>query len=164
MAQAQAEALPMERTVRLERLIDAPRELVWKAWTDPAMLARWWGPRHFTNPVCKLSLKVGGALLIVMRAPDGQEHPMTGTIREIDPPRLLRWTNEARNSDGDVLLEGGMTVTLEEEGGKTRLSIESFAVGVAPPAGFMLQGMEMGWTQSIDRLAELVEDNKGETA
>lgn len=58
----------------LERIFNAPRELVWKAWTDPKQMAQWFGPKYFTIPVCELDLKVGGALYLVMRGPKGTEH------------------------------------------------------------------------------------------
>jgi uncharacterized protein YndB with AHSA1/START domain len=66
-----------EAEVHLTRILDAPRELVFKAWTEPKHLAQWWGPRGFSNPVCKLDLRVGGAILIHMCAPDGTRwcHP-----------------------------------------------------------------------------------------
>ena len=57
--------------VTLTRIFNAPRELVWKAWTDPQMMARWWGPKGFTNPVCEMDVRVGGKILIHMRAPNG---------------------------------------------------------------------------------------------
>jgi uncharacterized protein YndB with AHSA1/START domain len=67
-----------EQELVLTRVFDAPRELVFKVWTDPKHLARWWGPRGFTNPVCELDLRPGGAILIHMRGPDGTVYPMTG--------------------------------------------------------------------------------------
>ena len=92
---------PMQRELVLTRIFDAPRAIVFKAWTDPQQLARWWGPKGFTNPVCELDPRVGGTLRIVMRAPDGQEHPMTGVFREIVEPSgsssaMSRWTATAR--------------------------------------------------------------------
>jgi uncharacterized protein YndB with AHSA1/START domain len=70
-------------TVTILRVFDAPRALVWKAWTDPKMMAQWFGPRGFTNPVCELDVRVGGTLRIVMRGPDGQDYPMIGKFREV---------------------------------------------------------------------------------
>jgi uncharacterized protein YndB with AHSA1/START domain len=70
-----AQALPkneqMTRDVTLTRLLDAPRELVWAAWTEPERMAQWWGPHHFTNPVCTIDARVGGSFLVHMKAPDG---------------------------------------------------------------------------------------------
>jgi len=66
----------------LTRAFDAPPTLVWKAWTDPKMMAQWFGPRDFTNPVCELDVRVGGSLRIVMRGPDGNDYPMKGVFLE----------------------------------------------------------------------------------
>jgi uncharacterized protein YndB with AHSA1/START domain len=148
-----------ERTVVITRVFEASREAVFKAWTDPAHLAAWWGPRSFTNPVCEVDLRVGGKLRIVMRAPDGAEHPMMGVFREITPPERLVFTNIATDPAGTVLLEGLTTVTLAEHGaGHTRLTVESRAVARVDYASRMLEGMEVGWTQSIDRLGEFLRD------
>ncbi len=68
----------------MTREFDAPRELVFKAWTDAKQTAQWWGPKGFTNPVCELDVRVGGAIRIHMRAPDGVVYPMTGVFEEID--------------------------------------------------------------------------------
>jgi uncharacterized protein YndB with AHSA1/START domain len=144
-----------ERTVVITRVFEAPRALVFKAWTDRSHLARWWGPKGFTNPVCEVDLRVGGSLRIVMRAPDGAEHPMTGVFREIDPPARLVFDNVAIDREGKILLEGLTTVTFAEHGaGATKLTVESRAVARADYAWRMLEGMETGWTQSIDRLGE----------
>jgi uncharacterized protein YndB with AHSA1/START domain len=148
---------PTDRTVVITRIFDAPRELVFKTWTDPVHLARWWGPKGFTNPICEVDLRVGGALHIVMRAPDGAEHPMRGVFRTIDPPARLVFENIAVDREGKVLLEGLTTVTFaEHRAGATELTVESRAVGRVDYAWRMLEGMEIGWTQSIDRLSAYI--------
>jgi uncharacterized protein YndB with AHSA1/START domain len=150
-------ANPAERTVVITRIFDAPRALVFKAWTDPAHVAQWWGPKDFTNPVCEMDVRPGGVLRIVMRAPDGAEYPMTGVFREIVPPERLVFTNLAIDRQGKVLLEGLTIVTFADHaGGKTKLTVESRAVARVDYATRMLEGMEAGWTQSIDRLGEHV--------
>ena len=65
-----------KREVTITRIIDAPRELVFKAWTDPKHMAQWWGPRYFTNPICEMDVRPGGAILIHMRGPDGVIYPI----------------------------------------------------------------------------------------
>ena len=145
-----------EGTVVITRLFDAPRNLVWKAWTDPTMMAQWFGPRGFTSSVPELDVRVGGALRIVMHGPDGNDYPMKGVFREVKPSERLVFTNIAIDSDGNHLLEGETTVTLSEKDGKTTLVVRSHAVGKVPLAPQMLAGMEAGWTQSIDKLEELV--------
>jgi uncharacterized protein YndB with AHSA1/START domain len=146
-----------EASVTLTRVFDAPRALVWKAWTDPEMMAQWFGPRGFTNPVCELDVRVGGRLYIVMRGPDGNDYPMKGVFREISVPERLVFTNIAIDKEGNHLLEGETTVTFLKKGGQTALTLETHAAGLVPIAPRMLGGMEAGWTQSIDKLEELVE-------
>jgi uncharacterized protein YndB with AHSA1/START domain len=145
-----------EGTVVITRVFDAPRDLVWKAWTDPTMMAQWFGPRCFTNPVCELDVRAGGKLRIVMRSPDGNEYPMKGEFREVVAPKRLVFTNIAVDQDGNHMLEGETTVVLDEKDGKTTLTLTTHAVGLVPIAPQMLAGMEAGWTQSIDKLEELV--------
>jgi uncharacterized protein YndB with AHSA1/START domain len=142
-----------ERELVITRVFDAPRRRVFKMWTDPKHVAQWWGPNGFTNPVCEIDPRPGGAIRIVMRAPDGAEHPMIGMFREIVEPERLVFTNIAVDEDGNHLLEGLTTVTFAEHGGKTRLTLQTRAVGLVARAVSMIEGMEAGWTQSIDRLA-----------
>src|SRR6266568_1315682 len=79
-----------ERVLVIERIFDAPPNLVFKAWTDPKQVAQWWGPKGFTNPVCEMDARPGGAFVIHMRAPDGTVYPTKGVFREIiEPERLV---------------------------------------------------------------------------
>ena len=145
-----------QRELTLTRVFDAPRQRVWKAWTDPLEMARWFGPKVFTNPVCELDVRAGGAIRIHMRAPDGNVHPMTGVFREIIEPERLVFMAVAEDLAGNRLLESLTTVTFAREGGKTRLTVHAKAVGLAAVAPQMLAGMEAGWTQSLEKLADLV--------
>jgi uncharacterized protein YndB with AHSA1/START domain len=145
-----------EASVTLTRVFDAPRALVWKAWTDPKMMAQWFGPRGFTSTVPELDVRVGGALRIVMHGPDGNDYPMKGVFREVLVPERLVFSNIAIDKDGNHLLEGETAVTFVERNGKTTLTLRTYAVGLVPIAPNMLAGMEAGWTQSIDKLQELV--------
>lgn len=145
-----------EGTVDLVRTFDAPRALVWQAWTDPKMMAQWFGPRGFTIPLCELNVRVGGALRVVMRGPDGNEYPMRGVFLEVAPPERLVFTNIAIDDDGNHLLEGETTVSFAEQAGKTTMTLHTRAVGRVPIATQMLAGMEAGWTQTIDKLGEFV--------
>ncbi len=114
-----------EREVTITRLFDAPRTMVFKAWTDAEQLAQWWGPKGFTNPVCEIDARVGGALRIHMRSPDGSIYPMKGEIREINPPERIVFTNIALDAAGHHIIEGLTVVTFAEEGGKTRLTVQT---------------------------------------
>jgi len=150
-------AITAERTVTITRVLDAPRALVFQLWTEPRHVAQWWGPRGFTNPVCEMDVRAGGAIRIDMRAPDGTVYPMTGTFREIMPPRRLVFEAVAEDHAGNVLLRSLTVVTFADEGGKTRVTVHADAVGLAPAAPQMLAGMEAGWTQSLEKLAELTQ-------
>ena len=143
-----------EREVVITRVFDAPRELVFRAWTDPKIMKEWYGPKMFTNTVCELDVRVGGAWHIVMRGPDGTEYPGRGVYREIVKPERLVFTSEATDKDGKVILAGLATVTFAEEGGKTKLTLRVRATAMVDYAVAFLGGMEAGWSQSLDGLAE----------
>jgi uncharacterized protein YndB with AHSA1/START domain len=145
-----------EGSVKITRVFDASRDLVWQAWSDPKMLAQWFGPRGFTSSVPQWELRVGGALRIVMHGPDGNDYPMKGVFTEVKAPERLVFTNIALDGDGNHLLEGETTVSLSESGGKTTMALTSHAIGRVPMAPQMLAGMEAGWTQSIDKMQELL--------
>jgi uncharacterized protein YndB with AHSA1/START domain len=142
--------------VTLVRVFDAPRQLVFKMWTDPKHMAQWWGPHGFTNPVCEIDARPGGRFRIDMTGPDGTVYPMIGTFREVVSPERLVFVAVAQDGDGKPLLESVTTVTFEDQHGKTKLTVEAKAVGLAPIAPQMLAGMQAGWTQSLERLAEVV--------
>ena len=145
-----------EREVTLTRIYDAPRELVFRAWTDPQQVARWWGPKMFTNPVCEVDARPGGKLHIVMRGPDGSDYPMRGEFREVVTPERLSFTNIAVDAEDRPIIEGFTSVSFAAEGDKTRLTVRTRGKAVAPVAIQYLQGMEMGWSMSLDKLAELL--------
>ena len=139
----------------LVRVINAPRERVFRAWVDARQLAQWWGPKGFTNPVCEVDARHGGRMRIDMRAPDGTVYPMTGIFREIIAPERLVFLAVAEDHHGNPLLESLTTVTFEDLGAKTRLTVHASAVGIADVAAQMLAGMEEGGSGSLDRLGAL---------
>jgi uncharacterized protein YndB with AHSA1/START domain len=153
---ATAPASSMEREVEITRIVDAPRELVFNAWIDPEHLKRWWGPTVFTNPVCEVDARVGGAWHIVMRGPDGAEYPCGGVYQEIVASERLVFTNIATDTEGKLIIDGLTIVTFAEDGGKTKLPLQTRGVAVVPYAAAYLKGMEAGWTQSLERLAQEV--------
>jgi uncharacterized protein YndB with AHSA1/START domain len=111
-----------ERAIVITREFDAPRELVFKAWTDPKHIAQWWRPKGFTNPVCELDVRVGGAWHIVMRAPNGTAYPCGGVYREVVEPERLVFTNIATDKEGKLILDGLTTVTFAERAAARRYS------------------------------------------
>jgi uncharacterized protein YndB with AHSA1/START domain len=140
------------RSVVIERLVDAPVELVFRCWTDATHLARWWAPHGFTNPVCEVDARVGGAWHIVMRGPDGTEYPCGGVYREIVPAERLVFTNIATDAAGKAVLDGLTTVGFAPADGKTKLTVSTRAIALFDFAMAYLAGMEVGWTQSLERL------------
>lgn len=136
----------------MTRVFDAPRELVFKAWTDAKHVAQWWGPNEFTNPVCEIDARVGGALRIHMRAPNGVVYPMTGVFEEIDEPERLVFLSSALDDKGNSMFDVLSMVTFAEQGGKTALTLQARVVKATAQAPQYLQGMQAGWTQSLERL------------
>lgn len=120
----------------ITRIFDAPRELVWRAWTDPTHVVKWWGPKNFTAPVAKIDLRVGGKYLNCKRSPEGQDYWSTGTYREIVPPERLVCTDSFADAEGNVVsashygmgedfpLEMLVTITFEEVDGKTKMTLK----------------------------------------
>jgi uncharacterized protein YndB with AHSA1/START domain len=152
MRRAATQDKPAEREVTITRVFNAPRAQVFEAWTNAKHLARWWGPKGFTNPLCEIDARVGGAIRIHMRSPDGSIYPMKGEFREIVPPERLVFTNIAVDAAGSHIIEGLTTVTFVETGGKTTMTLHTRGRAVVDYAVAYLQGMEAGWTGSIDKL------------
>ena len=146
------------KDLTITRMLNAPRELVFKAWTDPAQLAQWWGPRGFTNPVCEIDVKPGGKIRIHMDHPNFPNHWMTGTFHEVIEPERLVFTSKAfENEEGVALLEAMNTITFEESNGKTKLTIHAAVTKAAPEMAAAVAGMDVGWGQSLDKLSEFLE-------
>lgn len=144
-----------DREILLSRIINAPREMVFKMWIDPKHLAQWWGPDGFTNPVCEVDPRPGGPLRIDMRGPDGTVFPMKGVFHEIDAPERLVFTSSAHEDEnGNPQLEVLNTVTFANQGGKTKLTVKAVVVKSVPAAAPAIAGMEKGWGESLERLAE----------
>jgi uncharacterized protein YndB with AHSA1/START domain/pimeloyl-ACP methyl ester carboxylesterase len=145
----------MDRELTITRIFDAPRELVFKAWIDPSHVAQWWGPQGFTNPVCELDVRPGGAIRIDMTGPDGVVIPTTGVFHEIvEPERLVFTTRSFVDETGNAQLEGVNTVTFEDYFGKTKLTLHVAVVKATLAVRGSLDSMAQGWNESLDRLAE----------
>jgi uncharacterized protein YndB with AHSA1/START domain len=153
---AQARITPATCDVTVTRVFDAPRDLVFRTWTEPEHLARWWGPRDFVNPVCEIDARVGGRILVHMHAPDGRRVLMTGTFRELAAPERLVMTAIAADRNGHPMFEGLVTATFEDDDGRTKLTVREQAVALAPAAAPVLANMETSWTESLRRLATVV--------
>jgi uncharacterized protein YndB with AHSA1/START domain len=143
------------------REFSAPRELVFKAWTDPKQLAQWWGPRGFTNPVCEWDVRPGGKIYDVMRGPNGADYGMGGEFREIVPPEKLSFVCGALDDKGKLIFEFLHDVTFTEKDGRTKLVLHSRVLRTTADANKYIGGFEMGMTQSLERLDELLTPGSG---
>src|SRR5687767_7564343 len=94
---------PADREVVITRVFDAPRELVFKAWTEPEHFMRWWGPRGFTAPVCNIDARPGGVFHCCMRSPEGQDFWSKGTYREVVPPERIVVTDSFADAEGNIV-------------------------------------------------------------
>jgi uncharacterized protein YndB with AHSA1/START domain len=140
----------------ITRVFDAPRELVFKTWTETKHMAQWWGPNGFTNPVCELDLRPGGLIRIHMRAPNGIVYPMTGVFEEIIVPERLVFVSSALDENGNSMFDVLNAITFAEQQGKTSLTLQARVVKATALAPQYLKGMQAGWTQSLDRLGSLL--------
>src|ERR1700757_507685 len=107
-----------ERELVITRVFDAPRSLVFRVWTDPEHLARWWGPKDFTTVSCHMDVRPGGTWFRKMRAPDGSEERRRGIYREILEPERLAFTYASEDAEGNPGHETLVTVTFADLGGK----------------------------------------------
>ena len=145
---------PSDREVVLTRAFDAPRELVFEAWTNPEHVRHWWGLRESTMLLCEADVRPGGSWRYVTTAEDGAEVPFTGVYQDVAPPDRLVYTEmydvEPFNS-GDPAVN---TVTFTEEGGRTLVTVTT-VYPTKEVRDFVLgTGMEVGAAESYDRLAE----------
>ena len=145
--------LPSDLEIAMTRVFDAPRDLVFKAHTDPELVPRWWGQRGSTTVVDTMDVKPGGAWRFVQKAPDGSEYAFRGEYREVVPPERLAYTFEFEGMPGKVLVE---TITFTESDGKTTLSSVSVFDSKEDRDGMLASGMEAGAAEGYDRLAELL--------
>jgi uncharacterized protein YndB with AHSA1/START domain len=150
------------RGVEITRIFDAPRELVWQAWTDPKHMMRWWGPKGFTSPACSIDLRVGGKYLFCMQAPDGQQIWSTGVYQEIVALTQLVYTDSFADAAGnrvpasyygmgdEIPFEMTITVTFEALDDKTKMTVQHEGL----PPGEMSEMTAAGWHESFDKLAK----------
>ncbi len=147
------------------RVFDAPRELVWKAWTDPKYVMQWWGPKGFTAPFCTVDFRVGGKFLCCMRAPDGQEFWNAGEYHEIVPHEKIVSSMYFSNAEGDkvdpahygidheAIEDAFDVITFEDMGnGQTKLTF----VGNETMESAVESGQVAGWNEILDKMAVVV--------
>jgi len=150
-----------EDEIVITRLFDAPRELAWRAWTEPEFVMQWWGPKGYTSPSCKIDLRVGGSNLRCMRSPEGKDFWSTGVYREIKKPGRIVCTDSFADEKGNIVpasyygmstdfpLEMLVTVTFEIQAGRTELTLRHAGI----PAGEIRDMTRAGWIESLDKYA-----------
>jgi uncharacterized protein YndB with AHSA1/START domain len=152
----------------ITRIIEAPPSRVFKAWTEPERMKRWWGPKGFTTPYAKMDPRPGGAYLSCMRSPEGKDYWSTGVYQEVTPPERIVFTDSFADEQGNVVpathygmsqdfpLEMLVTVTFEEFNGKTKLTLRHEGI----PSGEDYEGARQGWNESLEKLAEIMAKDK----
>lgn len=150
--------------LKIIREFDAPRELLWKVWTDPIRVMRWWGPKVFTSPYCKIDFRVGGTYLNCMRSPEGKDYWSTGIYREIIPMEKIVCTDSFADENGNIVpasyyemnsdwpRELFVTITFEEFDGKTKFTLDH----VGFPSDTDSELAKQGWNESFDKLADYI--------
>jgi uncharacterized protein YndB with AHSA1/START domain len=149
----------------ISRVFDATRDKVWQAWTEPARLKQWWGPRGFKVHTCKVDLRPGGTFLYGMKAPDGSDMWGKFVYREIDAPKKLVFVVSFSDSQGGITRHPGMenwpvyilsTVTFEEQGGKTRVTVQWTPQDASEIERKTFEegrsSMQQGWGGTLDQL------------
>jgi uncharacterized protein YndB with AHSA1/START domain len=147
-----------EHTIEIERVLDAPRELVWKMWTDPDEVARWWGPERFTTPREKIELDPhpGGVWRMTMVGPDGAEYPSDGRYLVVEPPERLSFGEES--TDHPMIESSETTVDLIDLGDqRTRVLVTSRMVCSQELPDLA----NAGWNSQLDKLAALLAGHAG---
>lgn len=152
-ANSDATATSRERELVITRVLDAPRELVFKAWTDPAQVARWWGPQGFVTTSCEMDIRPGGAYRVGMRSPQGTLHVRCGVYREMVEPERIVFTYAWEDAAGTPGHETLVTVTFAEQGTKTKLTLHQAMFETVTSR----DSHQAGWTSCLERFAEYLE-------
>ena len=148
------------KEVAFERTYDAPVEKVWQAWTDPALLKQWWGPNDVIIPECEVDLKVGGRFYIVMEAGEamgpykGTQWPMEAKFTVVEPNSKLVYSGKAwtKGAEEEMRIDQDTEIIMEEDNGKTKVKVKATVNKIGPGAQMAIQGMQMGFTQQLEKL------------
>ena len=145
---------PTDREIHTERIFDAPRDVVFAAYTNPDLIPEWWGPHGTTTVVDQMDVRAGGSWRFVTRGPDGGENAFRGTYREIVAPERIVQTFEWEGMPGHVSVE---TATFEDLGDKTKMTGVSIFHTPEERDGMIASGMEGGMNETFNRLDEVLE-------
>ena len=143
---------PGKQEIVITRTFNAPRELVYRAYTDPDLIPRWWGPREYETVVDKLDPRPGGVWRFLNRGADGTEYGFHGVIHDASPEQIVQ-TFEFEGAPGHVALD---TAVFEDLGGRTKVTATSVFQSVEDRDAMVASGMEGGARETYDRLAELL--------
>lgn len=153
--QTQLKSDTADRELSITRLINAPRELVWEAWTKPEHVKNWWGPIGFTNTIHEMNVKAGGVWRLTMHGPDGRDYPNKIVFIEVIEPELLVYRHSG--DEGTEPVNFHVTVTFEMQGNKTLLTMKSIFESAAELERVDKEyGAKEGMKQHIGRLEEYV--------
>jgi uncharacterized protein YndB with AHSA1/START domain len=141
-----------DRRVNLTYEFDAPRDAVFRAWTDPEELKQWWGPGEFTTPHAEVDLRPGGEYVLVMQLPGGEPMRLAGTYREVEPPERLVYTWRWESGNPDTT-ESVVTVEFRDAGGRTEVILTQEGFGPEAPLEMYTVGWEGGFTKLAAHLA-----------
>ncbi len=143
-----------DREIVFTRVFDAPRRMVWEAWTDPKQLVLWWGPKGFTTTIEQMDVRADGVWKQVMHGPDGTDYPNKSVFTEVVPLELLGYRLSGGKRGGPAV-QFGMTATFEDDGDKTRITMRMvFASVEARDENVREYGSIEGGKQTLERLAE----------
>ncbi len=148
---------PGKQEIRSTTLLDAPRELVFRAYTDPQLFVQWWGPRRYEVKIDKFESRPGGSWRVVHVAADGGQHAFRGVNHDVASPERICRTFEYEGVPGHVALE---TAIFEAVGNKTRLLTHQVFESVMDRDGMVASGMQEGADESMERLSELLDRMK----
>jgi len=154
----------LKRELRISRIFDAPRELVWKASTEPERMKMWWGPETFTIPFVNIDFQVGGKYLVCMRSPDNKDFWSAGSYLEIDPYKKLAMTDSFADENGNVVsasfygmssdfpMESRVEFNFDEDDNKDKTRFTMVYEDVSGIPEEHLKDMTQGWNEMFDKL------------
>ena len=148
---------PGTHEIVITHTFDAPRELVFRAYTDPRLIVKWWGPRYLTTILDGFEPQSGGRWRMIHRDAEGNEYAFHGVFHDVSAPERIVQTFEFEGMPGHVSLE---TATFEDVGGRTLVTGRSVFQSVVDRDGMVASGMEVGVNDSNERLAELLAELK----
>lgn len=151
--------MPSDREIVITRVFNAPRELVFKAWSKPEYLARWWGPKGWTLPISTMDFRPGGQWHYCMKGPEGEQSCGLAIYHEIVPPERIVYTDYFADAEGNPkegLPESRITVEFTEHDGATKLTSTALYKTKEDLDKVLKMGMEEGMTESLNRLEEFL--------